>query len=88
MSPISSTSASASASASAALANAASNGVSAISNGSRQLDQDAQRIANPNGSDVTSALVETTQSLQLAQAGADVISTSNEMLGTLLNVFA
>jgi hypothetical protein len=82
MSPISSTSAS------AALASAASNGVSAISNGSRQLDQDAQQIANPNGSDVTSALVGTAQSLQIAQAGADVISTSNEMLGTLLNVFA
>ena len=82
MSPISSTSAS------AALTSAASNGVSAISNGSRQLDQDAQQIANPDSSDVTSALVDTTQSLQLAQAGADVISTSNEMLGTLLDVFA
>jgi hypothetical protein len=82
MSPISSTSSS------AALASAASNGVSAISNGSRQLDQDAQQIADPNSSDVTSALLDTTQSLQLAQAGADVISTSNEMLGTLLNVFA
>lgn len=82
MSPISSTSAS------AALASAANNGVSAISNGSRQLDQDAQQIANPNSPDVTSALVDTTQSLQLAQAGADVISASNEMLGTLLDVFA
>jgi hypothetical protein len=82
MSPISSTSAS------AALASAATSGFAAISNGSRQLDQDAQQIANPNSSDVTSALVDTTQSLQLAQAGADVISTSNDMLGTLLNVFA
>jgi hypothetical protein len=82
MSPISSTSSS------AARASAASNGISAISNGSRQLDQDAQQIANPNSSDVTSALVDTTQSLQLAQAGADVISTSNQMLGTLLDVFA
>jgi hypothetical protein len=82
MSPISSTSAS------AALASAASNGVSAISTGSRQLDQDAQQIADPNSSEITGALLNTTQSLQLAQAGADVISTSNELLGTLLNVFA
>jgi hypothetical protein len=82
MSPISSTSAS------AALASASNSGVSAIANGSRQLDQDAQQIADPDSADVTSALVGTTQSLQIAQAGADVISASNQMLGTLLNVFA
>jgi hypothetical protein len=73
MSPISSISASA---------------VSAIANGSRQLDQDAQQIADPDSTDVTGALIDTSQSLQIAQAGADVISASNQMLGTLLDVFA
>jgi len=33
-------------------------------------------------------LVDLNQSLQLTQAGADVVSASNKMLGTLLDVFA
>jgi hypothetical protein len=60
----------------------------AISTGSRRLDEDAQQISDPNSPDVTSALVDSTQSLQIAQAGADVISASNQMLGTLLDIFA
>ena len=82
MNPISSISTS------AALSSAADSGVAAISTGSRRMDQESQQISDPNSPDVTPALLNTTQSLQIAQAGADVISTSNEMLGTLLDIFA
>jgi hypothetical protein len=75
-------------SASAALSGAAAGGLAAISAGSSRLDQEAQQIADPNSPDVTDALVNTTQSLQSAQAGADIISASNQMLGTLLDIFA
>ena len=69
-------------SASAALSSAA------IATGSDRLDQEAQQIADPNSPSLATALVNTAQSLQIAQAGADVISTSNDMLGTLLDTFA
>lgn len=82
MNPISSNSAS------AALSSAANSGVAAIATGSNRLDQQAQQIADPNSPDLTTSLASTAPSLQIAQAGADVISTSNETLGTLLNTFA
>ena len=66
----------------------ANGGLSAIASGSSSLDQAAQQIADPNNPNVTSALVSTTQSLQVAEAGANVINTANQMLGTLLDVFA
>jgi len=75
-------------SASAALSGAANSGVAAIATGSNRLNQEAQQIADPNSPSLATALVNTAQSLQIAQAGADVISTSNDMLGTLLNTFA
>lgn len=55
---------------------------------SQQLSQDAQQIANPANENLTNPLLDSSQSLLLTQAGADVIRTSNEMLGTLLDVHA
>jgi hypothetical protein len=66
----------------------ANNGLSAIASGSSSLDQEAQAISDPNNPNVTDALVSTTQSLQVAEAGANVINASNQMLGTLLDIFA
>jgi hypothetical protein len=72
----------------AALSSAQSSGLAAIAAGSQRLNQDAQQIANPASQNVTTSLVDLNQSLQLTQAGADVISASNKMLGTLLDIFA
>jgi hypothetical protein len=72
----------------AAPSSAQSSGLAAIAAGSQRLNQDAQQIANPGNQNVTSSLVDLNQSLQLTQAGASVISASNKMLGTLLDVFA
>jgi hypothetical protein len=70
------------------VSSAAGSGLVAIATGSRQLTQDAQQIANPDDPNVTNSLVDLNQSLLLAEAGANVISTSNQMLGTLLDVLA
>lgn len=75
-------------SASSASSSAASSGLAAIATGTRQLDQQAQQIANPDSTDITGPLLQTSQSLQIAQAGANIISTSDQMLGTLLDIFA
>jgi hypothetical protein len=66
---------------------ATNSGLSTISAGNQRLDQDAQQIANPNG-DATGSLLDLPQASIQAQAGADVIRTSNQMLGSLLNAFA
>jgi hypothetical protein len=63
-------------------------GLAAIAAGTRQLNRDAQQIANPNNGNVTGPLVDLNQSLLLAEAGTNVISASNKMLGTLLDVLA
>jgi hypothetical protein len=74
---------------SASLSNALGSGRAAIAGSSQRLDQDAQQIANPNNNaSSTNALLDSGQSLVLAQAGASVIGTSDQMLGTLLNMFA
>jgi hypothetical protein len=73
---------------SANLASAQSSGLAAIAAGNQRLSQDAQQIANPNSPDVTGPLVDLNQSLVLAEAGANVISAENKMLGTLLDAFA
>jgi hypothetical protein len=70
------------------LSSAQNSGLASIETGSQRLIQDAQRIANPNSQNVTNSLVDLNQSLLIAQAGADVISTSNKLLGTLLDVLA
>jgi hypothetical protein len=70
------------------LQSAQTSGLAAISAGSQRLNQDAQQIANPDSANQTNALLDLGQSLLLTQAGADVISTSNKMLGALLDVLA
>jgi hypothetical protein len=70
------------------LYSAFNSGVSTVAAGAQNLERDAQQIANPDGPDSTDSLLNLNQSSQLSQAGADVIRTSNQMLGTLLNAFA
>jgi hypothetical protein len=67
---------------------APSSGLAAIATGSQRLSQDAEQIANPDSPNVTSSLLDLNQSLLLAEAGANVIGTSNKMLGRLLDVLA
>jgi len=82
MSPISSFSPSVS------LPSALGAGQATIAAGNQQLNQDAQQIANPANEKLTDPLLDLSQSLLLTEAGAAVIRTSNEMLGTLLDAFA
>jgi outer membrane receptor for monomeric catechols len=67
---------------------ALNSGIAAIATGSQQLSQDAQQIANPANENFTDPLVDSTQAVPLTEAGAEVIRTSNQMLGSLLDVFA
>jgi hypothetical protein len=67
---------------------AANSGLATIRTSTAQLNQDAQQIANPANQNLTTPLVDSSQSLLLAQAGAQVIRTSNQMMGTLLDMFA
>jgi hypothetical protein len=82
MSPISA------ASPSISLPTAQDNGRAALATSSQQLARDAQQVANPANGSPTIPLLDSSQSLLLAQAGADVIRTSNQMIGTLLDMFA
>jgi len=70
------------------LPSAPNSGRATIALGNQQLNQDAQQIANPDNENLTNPLLDSNQSLLLAQAGAAVIRASNEMLGTLLDIFA
>jgi hypothetical protein len=70
------------------LPSAQASGLAALATSSRQLSQDAQQIANPANTNVTNSLLDLNQSLVQTEAGAAVIRTSNQMLGTLLDVFA
>jgi hypothetical protein len=67
---------------------ATSSGLATIASGSRQLAQDAVQIANPANPFPTTAVADLAQSGLLAQAGADVIRTSNAMLGSLFDALA
>lgn len=82
MSPISS------ALASASLPSVQTSGLAALTTSSQQLSQDAQQIANPAAENPTTPLLNSNQSLLLTEAGAEVVRTSNQMIGALLNVFA
>jgi hypothetical protein len=62
--------------------------LAAISTAQQELSQDASQIANPDNAPSTQALTNLQQSSALNGAAADVIDTSNQMMGTLLNVFA
>ena len=70
------------------LPNAQDSGLAAIAKGNRKLIEDAQQIANPDSPNVSGSLVDLNQALVLAEAGANVISTENKMLGTLLDAVA
>jgi hypothetical protein len=72
---------------SASVASALNSGLATIAAGSQRLNQDAQQIANPDQS-ATGPLVDLGQASIEAQAGADVIRTANQMLGSLFNAFA
>jgi hypothetical protein len=66
---------------------ALNSGLTTISAGFQQINQDAQQIANPDQSS-TNALLDLSQASLLSQAGADVIRASNNMLGSLFDAFA
>jgi hypothetical protein len=70
------------------LPSAQTSGLNAIAAGTQKLNADAQQIANPNGTDDTAPLVDLNQALVLAQAGANVISTENKLLGSLIDALA
>jgi hypothetical protein len=70
------------------LPSATNSGLAAISNGSQMFNQDAQQIASPGNQNLTAPLVNLSQTNLIAEAGADVIRTANQMLGSLLDVFA
>jgi hypothetical protein len=72
----------------ASLPSAVSGGSAAIAAGNQMLNQDAQQIANPDNQSLLDPLTNLSQSNLIAEAGADAIRASNEMLGTLLDVFA
>lgn len=67
---------------------AQNSGLAAIAAGNQKLDEDAQQIANPGSPNVTGALVDLNQTRVLTEAGADLISTENSMLGSLFDAFA
>lgn len=71
-----------------ALPSATGSGLTTLATANRQLTQDALRIANPANADSIDPLADLSQANLLAEAGAAVIRTSNQMLGTLLDTFA
>ena len=72
----------------ASLTSAQNSGLATIAEGGGRLTRDAQQIANPDSPNVTDALLDLNQSRLTTEAGADVISTSNKMLGSMLDVLA
>jgi len=73
---------------SSSLPSAQNSGLAALAIAAQRLNQDAQQIANPADQSLTTPLLDSSQSLLLAQAGAQVIRTSNQTVGTLLDIFA
>ena len=70
------------------LPSALNSGLATLSNGSQLLNQDAQQIANPGNQSLIAPLAGLSQANLLAEAGADVIRTADQALGSLLDVFA
>jgi hypothetical protein len=75
-------------SSSIALSNAQASAVAAIDNSAQSLSDDAQQIANPDGGEPVAALLDLSQSLVAAEAGAAVLRTVDKVLGSLLDVMA
>jgi hypothetical protein len=67
---------------------ALASGQAAVANGGQRLGLDAQQVADPNSANADAALLDSSQTLLQAQAGADIIKTADQMLGTLLDAFA
>jgi hypothetical protein len=63
-------------------------GQTAVARSSQRLSADAQSLASPSGASSDAALLDSSQTLLLAEAGAAVIKTADKMLGTLLDAFA
>jgi hypothetical protein len=74
--------------ASTGLPSAQSSGLAALAASNRQLNQDAQQIANPDNQNMTNPLLDLSQAKLLTEAGADILRTSNQMLGSLFDMFA
>jgi hypothetical protein len=66
---------------------ALNSGLASIAAGTQRLNRDAQQIANPDESS-TGSLLDLSQASLQSQAGADVLHTADQMLGSLLNAFA
>jgi hypothetical protein len=73
---------------SSSLPSTQNNGLEAIATAAQRLNQDAQQISNPADQSLVRPLLDSSQSLLLAQAGAQVIRTSNQTIGTLLDIYA
>lgn len=69
-------------------ASALASGAALIGTASAELNQDAFAIANPDAADLTAPLADLSQSTLAAEAGAAVIKAADNMLGSLLDVFA
>jgi len=76
------------AAAATSLPSAQSSGLAALATSNRQLNQDAQQIANPDNQNVTNPLLDLSQAKLLTEAGAHILRTSNQMLGSLFDMFA
>ena len=65
-------------------------GLSGINSGLQSLNKNSAKIASANaiesGSDITTPLVNMISDKQQVQASAKVIETSNEMLGSILDI--
>lgn len=70
------------------LPSAQDSGLTGIATANQRLAGDAQQVANPDRAGAIAPLVDLNQALVLGQAGANVISTENKMLGSLLDAFA
>jgi len=70
------------------LPGALSNATTGLQNGNQMLVKAATQIAMPDNNNLTTPLVSTSQSLDLTQASAAVVSATDQMLGSLLNVSA
>jgi hypothetical protein len=67
---------------------AQASGQAALATSNLQLNQNAQLVANPDSENLDGSLPYLNQDLQLSEAGAAVIRTSDKMLGSLLDAFA
>jgi len=63
-------------------------GTAAIAVSTAQLGAEAQQIAAPGAPGVDAALLDSTQTLLLAQVAAQIIQNADQMLGTVIDTQA